>query len=366
MAIVIAMLGAAGRSGSCSARSSSDPVASPTRSARRDQHLDGRRQHAPLRGDHHRPDRFRPPLLPPARPCAAVVRAERRTMRDPDFTLSAGPVSATPRVLAALGSPIVYHYDPAFIERFRATERKLADVFLTTNDVLLMWGVLGLEAAARGAVPPRGRRCRPRPGGLRQGDGLLAEGLRRRAPRARGGVQRRGRPGRRRAIPRQAPSISSRSSTRSSSGTVWDVGIAPRRADTDRLRVHPRRHRVPDQRLAARRLRRRCAEVSGRAARHVADHRERRRLGSHPREPCRAARLLPLDARLEGAMDRRGQVPARPPSRSSTHRGVGRRAARRGPRGVDRPPRALLRAGPASAPMGLELWPRATRWRPRA
>jgi pyridoxamine--pyruvate transaminase len=77
-------------------------------------------------------------------------------MRDPDFTLSAGPVSATPRVLAALGAPIVYHYDPAFIERFRATERKLAQVFLTKNDVLLMQGeaVLGLEAAARGLVHP--------------------------------------------------------------------------------------------------------------------------------------------------------------------------------------------------------------------
>jgi pyridoxamine--pyruvate transaminase len=77
-------------------------------------------------------------------------------MRDPDFTLSAGPVAATPRVLAALGSPIMYHYDPAFIERFRATERKLKDVFLTKSDVLLMQGeaVLGLEAAARGLVQP--------------------------------------------------------------------------------------------------------------------------------------------------------------------------------------------------------------------
>jgi pyridoxamine--pyruvate transaminase len=77
-------------------------------------------------------------------------------MRDPDFTLSAGPVTASPRVLAALGSPIVYHYDPVFLERFRATERKLAQVFLTTNDVLLMQGeaVLGLEAAARGLVQP--------------------------------------------------------------------------------------------------------------------------------------------------------------------------------------------------------------------
>jgi pyridoxamine--pyruvate transaminase len=77
-------------------------------------------------------------------------------MREPDFTLSAGPVAATPRVLAALGSPIVYHYDPAFLERFRATERKLANLFMTKNDVLLMQGeaVLGLEAAARSLVQP--------------------------------------------------------------------------------------------------------------------------------------------------------------------------------------------------------------------
>jgi pyridoxamine--pyruvate transaminase len=77
-------------------------------------------------------------------------------MRDPDFTLSAGPVAATPHVLAALGSPLVYHYDPAFLARFRATEQKLREVFRTGNDILLMQGeaVLGLEAAARGLVRP--------------------------------------------------------------------------------------------------------------------------------------------------------------------------------------------------------------------
>jgi pyridoxamine--pyruvate transaminase len=77
-------------------------------------------------------------------------------MHDPDFTLSAGPVTVSSRVLAALGSPIVYHYDPVFLERFRATERKLAKLFLTENDVLLMQGeaVLGLEAAARSLVQP--------------------------------------------------------------------------------------------------------------------------------------------------------------------------------------------------------------------
>jgi pyridoxamine--pyruvate transaminase len=77
-------------------------------------------------------------------------------LRDPDFTLSAGPVAVSPRVLAALGSPIVYHYDPVFLERFRATGEKLKQVFQTTNDVLLMQGeaILGLEAATRALVAP--------------------------------------------------------------------------------------------------------------------------------------------------------------------------------------------------------------------
>ena len=77
-------------------------------------------------------------------------------MRDPDFTLSAGPTMAYPRVLAAQAKQITYHYDPAFMEGFRRTERKLAEIFLTKSDILLMQGeaVLGLEAAARGLVQP--------------------------------------------------------------------------------------------------------------------------------------------------------------------------------------------------------------------
>jgi pyridoxamine--pyruvate transaminase len=77
-------------------------------------------------------------------------------MRDPDFTLSAGPTMVSQRVLAGLGKPITYHYDPAFLEAFRRTERKLAEIFLTKCDVLLMQGeaVLGLEAAARSLVRP--------------------------------------------------------------------------------------------------------------------------------------------------------------------------------------------------------------------
>jgi pyridoxamine---pyruvate transaminase len=77
-------------------------------------------------------------------------------MRDPDITLSAGPTMAYPEVLAAQGRQITYHYDPAFIELFRSTERKAGELFLTQNDVLLMQGeaVLGLEAAGRGLVQP--------------------------------------------------------------------------------------------------------------------------------------------------------------------------------------------------------------------
>lgn len=81
-------------------------------------------------------------------------------MRAPDFTLTAGPTMASPRVLAALGSPIMFDYDPVFLEHFRETERLLAELYRTSNDVVLMQGeaVLGLEAAAR-ALVKSGTRC---------------------------------------------------------------------------------------------------------------------------------------------------------------------------------------------------------------
>lgn len=77
-------------------------------------------------------------------------------MEPPDFTLTAGPTAASPRVLQALGSPVIFDYDPVFLEHFRDTERKLARVMRTKNDVVLMQGeaVLGLEAAARALIRP--------------------------------------------------------------------------------------------------------------------------------------------------------------------------------------------------------------------
>jgi pyridoxamine---pyruvate transaminase len=77
-------------------------------------------------------------------------------VREPDFTLAAGPTAASARTLAALGSPITYHYDPVFLDAFRRTEAKVGQVFGTGNEIILMQGeaVLGLEAAARSLVRP--------------------------------------------------------------------------------------------------------------------------------------------------------------------------------------------------------------------
>lgn len=78
-------------------------------------------------------------------------------MRPADLTLSAGPNDVSARVKAALGAPILYHYDPAFIERFKATEAAIAAIYETTShEIILMQGeaVLGLEAAARAVVAP--------------------------------------------------------------------------------------------------------------------------------------------------------------------------------------------------------------------
>jgi pyridoxamine--pyruvate transaminase len=79
------------------------------------------------------------------------------TMDRADLTLSAGPNDLSAEVLAALGSPILYHNDPVFQERFRAAEDRIGRIFRTTShEIILMQGeaVLGLEAAARSVVSP--------------------------------------------------------------------------------------------------------------------------------------------------------------------------------------------------------------------
>jgi pyridoxamine--pyruvate transaminase len=77
-------------------------------------------------------------------------------VREPDFTLSAGPSPASARTLAALGRPITDDHDPVFLDTFRRTEAKVGQVFGTENEIILMQGeaILGLEAAARALVRP--------------------------------------------------------------------------------------------------------------------------------------------------------------------------------------------------------------------
>ena len=70
--------------------------------------------------------------------------------RWPEMTLAGGPVQATERTLRDMARPILYHYDPAFIEIFERTSALLKRVYRTKYDVVIMQGeaVLGLEAAA--------------------------------------------------------------------------------------------------------------------------------------------------------------------------------------------------------------------------
>jgi pyridoxamine--pyruvate transaminase len=76
--------------------------------------------------------------------------------RWPRLNLAAGPVDVTPRTLREMARPVLYHYDPAFIETFERTSDLLKQVFRTDNDVVIMQGeaILGLEAAAASLISP--------------------------------------------------------------------------------------------------------------------------------------------------------------------------------------------------------------------
>lgn len=77
-------------------------------------------------------------------------------MHPAEFTVSAGPTTVSPAVMAAMGRPVMYHYDPAFVELFARTVAKAAQVFRTQEDVILFQGeaVGALEAAGRSCVRP--------------------------------------------------------------------------------------------------------------------------------------------------------------------------------------------------------------------
>ena len=74
----------------------------------------------------------------------------------PRLNLAAGPVEVTARTLRDQAKPVLYHYDPAFIEFYAETTDLLKQVFRTRYDVVIMQGeaILGLEAAAASMISP--------------------------------------------------------------------------------------------------------------------------------------------------------------------------------------------------------------------
>lgn len=86
-----------------------------------------------------------------------MSETERHSDRGPSgpiFTLSAGPSGATPRTLAALGQPVLYHYDPEFLEMYASAASLLHQAFGGPGDAVILQGesVLGLEAAAASLI----------------------------------------------------------------------------------------------------------------------------------------------------------------------------------------------------------------------
>lgn len=77
----------------------------------------------------------------------------------PHMTLAGGPVQATERTLRDMSRPILYHYDPAFLELYQRTSELLQKVYRTGHDVVILQGeaVLGLEAAAASLLSPGDR-----------------------------------------------------------------------------------------------------------------------------------------------------------------------------------------------------------------
>jgi pyridoxamine--pyruvate transaminase len=72
------------------------------------------------------------------------------------FNLTGGPSGATPATLAALGSPIMNHLDPAFLALYEETAQLLQRAFGTDTAPVIVHGegVVGLEATAASAIGP--------------------------------------------------------------------------------------------------------------------------------------------------------------------------------------------------------------------
>jgi pyridoxamine--pyruvate transaminase len=70
------------------------------------------------------------------------------------FTLTTGPVDAYPEVLRGLSKPVLYDYDPAFLEFYERVNEKLRAAFRTPHMPVILQGepVLALEAGAASLI----------------------------------------------------------------------------------------------------------------------------------------------------------------------------------------------------------------------
>jgi pyridoxamine--pyruvate transaminase len=70
--------------------------------------------------------------------------------------MASGPVDVTPETLRSMQRPVLYHYDPAFIDVFEHASSMAQEVFDTRYDVVIMQAeaILGLEAAAASLIEP--------------------------------------------------------------------------------------------------------------------------------------------------------------------------------------------------------------------
>ena len=78
----------------------------------------------------------------------------KKSIPDPIFTLTTGPVDAYPAVLRGLSRPVLYDYDPAFLAQYEAVNDKVQRAFRSSSPPVILQGepVLALEAAAASLI----------------------------------------------------------------------------------------------------------------------------------------------------------------------------------------------------------------------
>jgi pyridoxamine---pyruvate transaminase len=87
--------------------------------------------------------------------CADVIAGNQRTSQaGPVFNLTAGPAGATSATLAALGRPVLYPYDPDFLDLYAEAAELARRAFGSAQMPVILHGeaVLGLEAAAASLI----------------------------------------------------------------------------------------------------------------------------------------------------------------------------------------------------------------------